>query len=964
LKKQTLPTVLIIGLSVTFFFIDLAIPLGVAGGIPHIIPILLSYKLKDKKAISFFAILGSAFTILAYFLSPPGGEVWMVLTNRFLALFAIWVVAIACQKNRNEKEKLYILNDALNQSPNPVAITDKAGSFEYVNPAFIQKTGYSKKELIGKNPRILKSGKHSEDFYRVMWETITSGKIWEGNIFNKRKNGTLYWESLQISPLKNSQGEITDFFSLRLLDKQMKVTNKDLNKLNHTLDQIPQAVLMTDRKGFIVYANPAFEEVTGYSLKEVVGMNPNVLKSEAQTSEFFKKLWGAITTGKSWTGKLMNKKKNGELYWERSVISPVYNDENKITHFIALREDITEEQQKTDKLNKLSLIVDGSPISIIITDFSGNIEYVNQKLLETSGYSLSEVMGKNPSMFQSGDTPKSHYQNLWNRITAGHDWRGVFRNKKKNGELYWESVLITPYTDEDGNITNYVALKEDISEKKQLESTLIDHERLIRSVVNNLKEGLIIANMDGNIQLFNKGAEAIFGYKVEEVMNKPLGILMNESNKKRHDIGFARFKEKGKITPSNTMAEVEGLKKDGTPVPIELTLTQMKQREELLVVGMVRDISERKKAEKQRRENEVQLAMVTEAAEIYSWDWQINTDEVLHDPRWIEFLGYSKEEFKNTLSQCKELIHPDDFPNFKNQLDAHLNASTEIFEVEYRVLKKSGEWIWTLDKGKVLERDEDGKPLRAYGTFQNIQKRKEAEEKIAKVHMQLAAAEKLAGVGELAAGVSHEVLNPVNIISVHTQILQRKMKDDPNIQIFSDKIKHEVDRIQKIMSALLAFSRKGDTEITKGNLVNEIEKTLALVEEEYKLDNINIIRRWCDNYTEVFFDADKMRQVYLNLIHNAKHAMPDGGTITVDCRSAKETGKNFHQFTFSDTGMGMSEETKMKIFEPFFTTKPEGEGTGMGLSVIHGIIKEHGGKIRVESEKGKGTTFIISLPVA
>jgi PAS domain S-box-containing protein len=259
---------------------------------------------------------------------------------------------------------------------------------------------------------------------------------------------------------------------------------------------------------------------------------------------------------------------------------------------------------------------------------------------------------------------------------------------------------------------------------------------------------------------------------------------------------------------------------------------------------------------------------------------------------------------------------------------------------------------------------ENGVIVGSVVSFKDISDQKEAEKRIAKVQKQLIAAEKLAGVGELAAGVSHEVLNPVNIISVNTQMLQRKMEDDSNIQSFCNKIKHEVDRIQKIMGSLLVFSRKGDAEFEKGDLYEEIEKTLALVEEEYKLDNITIVRNWCGKCTEVRFDADKMRQVYLNLIHNAKHAMQDGGTITVSCRPIKEVGKNFHQYTFSDTGMGMPEEVKLKIFEPFFTTKPEGEGTGMGLAVIHGIIQEHGGKIRVESEEGKGTTFIISLPLA
>ncbi len=574
---------LIVGLAALIFVVDMAIPLGVAGGVPYILPVLLAYKFEDKKAIPSVALLGSILTILAFFLSPPGGELWKVIFNRLLALFAIWVVAIACIKNKNKQEKLYTLTEALDQSPNPVMLTDKDANIEYVNNAFIQKSGYSEDELLGNNPRILKSGKQSIDFYKELWQTITSGKVWVGNVVNRRKNGAFYSEYLQIAPLKNIYGEISHFFSLRLLDKQRELAEKDVNKLTHTLDQLSQAVLMTDRDGFIIFANPAFEKITGYSLNEAVGMTPSILKSGKQTPEFYKKLWGSVISGKPWRGEIQNLRKNGELFWEAVVVSPVCNDENKITHFIALRDDITLEKEKELHLQKIQ----------------------------------------------------------------------------------------------------------------------------------------------------------------EQVMSS----------------------------------------------------------------------------------------------------------------------------------------------------------------------------------------------------------------------------EKLAAVGQLAAGVSHEVLNPVNIISVQSQMFQRKNKEHSEIQKFCSSISHEVGRIQKIMSALLAFSRKNNPKLEEGVFVDEIERLLDLIEKEYKLGKINIVRDWEDKSLSFLYDPDKIRQVYLNLLHNAKYAMPEGGTITVGCRKIEKEGQGFAQLTFADTGMGMSEEIRSKVFEPFFTTKPEGEGTGMGLSVIHGIIQEHGGEISIESEEGKGTTFTILLPL-
>ena len=364
------------------------------------------------------------------------------------------------------------------------------------------------------------------------------------------------------------------------------------------------------------------------------------------------------------------------------------------------------------------------------------------------------------------------------------------------------------------------------------------------------------------------------------------------------------------------------------------------------------------------KKNEERLSYALEATNDGLWDWNIVTDEVYFSPRLLTMLGYKPNELEGHVNTWKNLIHPNDKLKVMLVLNNHLKGHTSYYETEHRIKTKDGDWMWILDRGKVLIRDESGNPLRATGTHTDITERKEAEKKMENAQKQLIASQKLAGVGQLAAGVSHEVLNPVNIISVHAQMLQRKTKDDANIQNVCNKIMHEIGRIQKIMSSLLAFSKKSNVETVRGHLRDAIEATIVLVEEEYKLDNIKIERDWCDALVEISYDPDKIRQVYLNLINNAKHALPDGGTITVGCRAVKDTDKSFHQFAFSDTGTGMTEEVKLRIFEPFFTTKPEGEGTGMGLSVTHGIIEEHGGKIRVESQEGKGSTFIISLPLA
>ena len=653
------------------------------------------------------------------------------------------------------------------------------------------------------------------------------------------------------------------------------------------------------------------------------------------------------------------KHKSGEYKWFRSRGAVQRDKGGKAMRMSGSISDIHDQKKNSETIEKLSQVAQQIPISVVITDAEGNIEFANEALQKLSGYSAEEVLGKNPRMFKSGESPDSYYKLLWETIAQGKEWRGVFHNKNKNGELYWESVLIFPLKDVNGKVSHFIGLKEDITEKKKMESTLIGHERLIRSVINNLNDGLIIANTDGNIHLFNNGAEKIFGYKAEEVMGQPVAVLMDAAQKEKHDVGFARFQKTRKISPHNISMEVEAQRKDGTSFPIELTLTQMEQRGELLVVGLVRDISERKEAERQRQESEGRFSTIFEENPLGVAVIESLTGKILEaNPKFSQIVGRNRDELLGL--DWMSITHPDDVQEDLDNMKLVNSGEIEGFNMTKRYFRPDDSIVWISLTVHKLPTSENDCPIHLC-MVEDITERKEIEERVESTQKQLMAAQKLAGVGELAAGVSHEVLNPVNIISVSTQLLRRKTKDDANLQKFCNKVLHEIDRIQKIMSSLLAFSRTGDSELQKGTVRDSIENVLALVEPEYKLDNIQIVRNWCGKTIEILYDADKIRQVCLNLFHNAKQAMPEGGTITVGC---KGTENNYHQFIFSDTGKGMSEEVRLRIFEPFFTTKEEGKGTGLGLSVVHGIIEDHGGKIRVESEEGKGTTFTISLPIA
>ncbi len=273
-----------------------------------------------------------------------------------------------------------------------------------------------------------------------------------------------------------------------------------------------------------------------------------------------------------------------------------------------------------------------------------------------------------------------------------------------------------------------------------------------------------------------------------------------------------------------------------------------------------------------------------------------------------------------------------------------IGALAESFNRVSRELKDTYEKL----QGKIEAADEDLK--KAYKELQEKQE-------------QLVQAAKLGSLGELAAGVAHEINNPLGTISLYAQMTLDDLKEDDkdnreNLQII---LKHAT-RTAGIVKNLLEFARRTDLEARPIGINPVLEEALSIIAHQAELQQVNIVRQLLQDMPMIVGDANKLQQVFVNIIVNALQVMPDGGQLTVESSTAPDGG--FVQISIVDTGPGIPEENLRKIFEPFFTTKETGKGTGLGLSVSHGIIEQHKGRIEVSSRVGKGTTFTITIPVA
>ena len=379
------------------------------------------------------------------------------------------------------------------------------------------------------------------------------------------------------------------------------------------------------------------------------------------------------------------------------------------------------------------------------------------------------------------------------------------------------------------------------------------------------------------------------------------------------------------------------------------------------------DLLDREYAQASLRESEKRLSLILDATHEGIWDWNIKTGDVYFSQRWIESLGYTTEEISFHIDFWERIVHPEDLPRVRERLEAHFNQETPIYECQNRLLTKAGTWRSNLDRGRVVEWDGDGKPLRMIGTDLDITEKLHLEE-------QLLQAQKMEAVGRLAGGVAHDFNNLLTIINGYSDILLNSRQLDAQLQKPAEEIYQAGERAASLTSQLLAFSRRQVIQPSVFDLNKNITENVRMLHRLIGED-IELITKLDPVPRTVKMDLGQMNQIIMNLVVNARDAMPEGGKLTIETTKVIlneafcATHLGAHPGSYIclqviDNGMGMDREVSSRIFEPFFTTKPSSIGTGLGLSTVYSIVKQNGGNIWVDSEVGQGTTFSIYLAEA
>ena len=275
----------------------------------------------------------------------PGGRRWLLASDTLSDAGECVLVRVDVTEAKQRELELAKLHRAVEQSPVSVVITDGAGNIEYVNPRFEQCTGYTLSEVVGRNPRILKSGRTPEQVYRDMWAHLLRGETWHGELINRRKDGSTFWEEIYIAPVRDSDGRTTHFIAFKEDISERRRAEEAIRLHATVFDNLNEGVLITDAGERILAVNPAFTRITGYSAEEAVGQTPRLLSSGRQSPEFYRELWEALKTAGYWEGELEDQRKGGEVYPVWMSIAAVRDADGWVRQYISVFSDISERKE-------------------------------------------------------------------------------------------------------------------------------------------------------------------------------------------------------------------------------------------------------------------------------------------------------------------------------------------------------------------------------------------------------------------------------------------------------------------------------------------------------------------------------------------------------------------------------------------------------------------------------------------
>lgn len=887
-------------------------------------------------------------------------------------------------KRKSDEQEIRKLSTAVNQSPASVVITDKNGKIEYVNTSFCEISGYSAEEVLGKNPRILKTDYHNTAFYQNLWGTIIKGDSWEGVFKNKAKDGSFFWERAVISPIIDEKKNITHFLAIKENITAEKETREALEKSEErhriiaelTNDFVYSAVIQNN-KITINWKSGSIEKLAGFELHEIndkaIGWYSIIHEDDLENIVFPAII--NLPRNKTQNIEYRIDTKDNKEKWVSDKLRLISDDiERDRMIVIGAIQDITARKTVNIALDQskkyLDSIIDNLPIGLQIFDeqgFTTRINEAQKKLLGISDQENEEgkynILTDPP--FKLDKEEKEEYEEVYQRkITINREVeldfaKGDDQQESKSNRVVLNEIVF-PILRNDGKVHSVISLTNDITKRVDAEKALKASEMHQKTLLRLIPDLIFVFNEEG-----------LFKDVYTEDNNRlllPAGDVTNKSFKEvfpasLSDIFYDHLKmavDSREMQSFNYEIEVEE-----KTYYYETRLLVSKQNE---VIAIIRDITDYTVAQRNIKDSEEKFRELAERTQdtliLFS-----ATNEILYvSPNLETLIGITAEEYARDPFIPLKLIHPDDKYWVIPKLNKYRKNRRESIDLQFRVILDKDEirWLWYRENTIF---DDDHQPVRYAAVVTDITPNKEAEEqlKVAKEEAEKAYRSK----SVFLANMSHEIRTPMNAVLGFTDLLNSRI-NDPILKGYLNSIKSSGNTLLNLLNDILDLSKieaeKMKIKYSPVNLFtvfDEVKHIFSLKALEKGLDYSFKIDK--NIPASLKLDELRLKQILLNLIDNAIK-FTEEGSIKV---KAKLIGEQDDEdkidllITVEDTGIGIPEKMQTSIFESFRQQddqdKKKYKGTGLGLAITKRLVELFSGTIKLKSKVGKGSKFEVIL---
>lgn len=737
-------------------------------------------------------------------------------------------------------------------------------------------------------------------------------------------------------------------------------------------EQSPLGISITDLDGYLIRINPSLSQITGYSEAELLGKHYLDLvhpDDQPAAMQLFQQILQGYSQQSGSEKRYLTK--TGEEVWVSVTRATIRDRQGQLAYVIGMVQDIRDRKRLEAERHQAQLeleaqkeflqrVIDFVPSCIFVKDAEGYMQVVNQATTELYGTSIEAILGKRVPEFASHLSSAQRDIFYLEDQTVMQTGQPLVKQDcivTRDQQTRWYQTTLKPFVDLQGQVQGLIGNSVDITDRKLAELALQQSEARYRRIVETASEGIWMIDADHKTTFANDRMAQLLGTTASAMLGRTLFDFMDEEGKHLAEIYIAR-RQQG----IEEQHDFKFKRLDGSTLWAIIEMTPILDAEGRCqgALGMVTDITDRKRIEDQLRSLSDRLSLAIKSGAIGIWDWDLVEDVSVWDDRMCDLFGIPRSEFTGASQTWLQAMHPDDRAAALASTEQALRGEKD-YDTEFRVVHPDGSIRFIKAYG-VVQRNQSGEPIRMIGINLDISDRKQAEEKLREANQTLAIANtELARANrlkdEFLANMSHELRTPLNAVLGLSQVLQEEVfgpLNDKQHQ-FVDNIlssgNHLLSLINDILDLAKIESGKFELERSPTSIRSLCEISLNVVRQQAQQKHIFLDAQLPPESQLMLLDERRMRQVLINLLSNGVKFTPDGGRLTL---RVSNLSSRWLLFEVEDTGIGIAASDQDRLFQPFVqidsSLSRHYEGTGMGLALVKQIVELHEGQVSVSSE--------------